>query len=187
MARLFSPKNEDEEGASKELIDAVVQMKQAGYTEKEIIQALREQGYSPAEIQESLSRAEERGAEPYYPPPKPPQQSYEEYEGISGGEDSGFEEKSRVFSRDISDIKNWKDKTASRIDKIEQSLEDMKRQVSGLNKAIIGKVEDYEKNLLDVGTELKAMQKVFKDSLPELTGSIAELSRMTKEKKKGKV
>lgn len=185
MARLFPQKKEDE-GASKELVDAVVQMKQAGYSEKEIIQALREQGYSPAEIQESLSRAEEQGAEPYYPPPKPPQQSYEEYAGISGGDESGFEEKARAFSHDINEIKNWKERTTTRIDKIEQSLEDMKRQVSGLNKAMLGKVEEYEKSLLDVGTELKAMQKVFKDSLPELTGSIAELSRMTKEKKKGR-
>ena len=181
MSKLFPAKDDEDSRASKELVDAVVQMKQAGYTENEVIQALREQGYNPQEIQDALSQAEERGAEHYYPPPKPPtpEESYEGYEA-----NSDVEDKVRSFSRQINDLESWKEKATSKIDKLEQSVEDLKRQVTSLNKAIIGKVEDYEKNLLDVGTELKAMQKVFKDSLPELTSSISELSRISKEKKK---
>lgn len=181
MSKLFPAKDDEDSRASKELVDAVVQMKQAGYTENEVIQALREQGYNPQEIQDALSQAEERGAEHYYPPPKPPtpEESYEGYEA-----NADVEDKVRSFSRQINDLESWKEKATSKIDKLEQSVEDLKRQVTSLNKAIIGKVEDYEKNLLDVGTELKAMQKVFKDSLPELTSSIAELSRISKERKK---
>ena len=45
---------------------------------------------------------------------------------------------------------------------------------------IVAKISDYDKNLLDVGTEIKAMEKVFQKVLPELTGSVSELSRITK-------
>ncbi len=184
MAKLFPSRNDDDDSrASKELVDAVVQMKQAGYTENEVIQALREQSYNPQEIQNALSQAEEKGIEPYYPPPKPPSPE-ESYEPGGNFDNSDVEDKVRSFSKDINNIESWKEKATTKIDKLEQSVEDLKRQVNSLNKAIIGKVEDYEKNLLDVGSELKAMQKVFKDSLPELTSSISELSRLSKEKRK---
>jgi DNA-binding transcriptional MerR regulator len=183
MAKLFPSKDDEDSRASKELVDAVVQMKQAGYTENEVIQALREQGYNPQEIQDALSQAEERGAEHYYPPPKPPSPE-ETYDSGGNFDDSDIKDKVSSFSRDINSIESWKEKATTKIDKLEQSVEDLKRQMNSLNKAIIGKVEDYEKNLLDVGTELKAMQKVFKDSLPELTSSISELSRISKEKRK---
>jgi hypothetical protein len=45
---------------------------------------------------------------------------------------------------------------------------------------------DYDKNLLDVGTEIKAMEKVFQKVLPELTSSVQELGRITKTAKAAK-
>ena len=62
----------------------------------------------------------------------------------------------------------------------EQELEDLKGDVENLHKAIVAKIGEYDKNLLDVGTEIKAMEKVFQKVLPELTGSVSELSRITK-------
>ncbi len=183
MAKLFK------KGASEvpeDLVKAVIQMKQAGYSENEIIQALREQGYSPQEIQDSLAQAEQRGeVEPYYPPPPPPGSPLP---SIGGGDmeenvSAVVEDRLRTTSRDLQELKLGKDKLTSRVDRLEQSVDDLKKQVMGLNRAMLGKVEEYEKSLLDVGTELKAMQKVFKDSLPELTNAISELTRHAKGKK----
>ena len=44
----------------------------------------------------------------------------------------------------------------------------------------MSKIADYDKNLLSVGTEIKAME-VFQKVLPTLTENVGELSRITKE------
>ena len=68
----------------------------------------------------------------------------------------------------------------SRVDKMEQSLTDVKTDLDGLHKAIVARIGEYDKTLIDVGTEIKAMEKVFQKVLPELTSNVQELSRMTK-------
>ena len=57
---------------------------------------------------------------------------------------------------------------------------DMKADLDNLHKAIVSKIGEYDKNLLDVGTEIKAMEKVFQKILPTLTENVAELSRVTR-------
>jgi hypothetical protein len=59
-------------------------------------------------------------------------------------------------------------------------MSDMKMDLDGLHKAIVARIGEYDKTLMDVGTEIKAMEKVFQKVLPELTGNIQELSRITK-------
>ena len=86
-------------------------------------------------------------------------------------------------TRELGKFNEWKDKTDSRIDKIEQSLTDLKGDLSSLHKGIIGKISEYDKSLLSVGTEIKAMEKVFQKVLPELTSNVQQLSRMTKTRK----
>jgi hypothetical protein len=56
--------------------------------------------------------------------------------------------------------------------------------LEGLHKAIVARIGEYDKSLLDVGTEIKAMEKVFQKVLPDLTGSVQELSKITKDMKK---
>ena len=45
---------------------------------------------------------------------------------------------------------------------------------------MMGKISSYDQNLVDVGTEIKAMEKVFQKVLPNLTESVNKLDRMTK-------
>ena len=72
------------------------------------------------------------------------------------------------------------------MDKVEQSVVDVKADLDGLHKAIVSRIGEYDKTLMDVGTEIKAMEKVFQKVLPELTGNIQELSRITKTAKEKK-
>src|SRR5574341_736651 len=74
----------------------------------------------------------------------------------------------------------WKQLLTSRIDKVEQTMTDMRTDLTGLHNAIVARIGEYDKTLMDVGTEIKAMEKVFQKVLPELTGNIQELSRITK-------
>ena len=65
-------------------------------------------------------------------------------------------------------------------------MSDVKADLETLHKAIVSKIGEYDKNLLDVGTEIKAMEKVFQKVLPTLTENVSELSRITRQVKLGK-
>jgi hypothetical protein len=169
-------------------VEQVITMQQNGLTNNQVIQTLQRQGYQPQQIYDALAQAESRGQlEPMPEAPAPggemnapqsaPQQAPKGYEEIA---EAIVEEKWQEFTRELGKINEWKDATASRLDKFDQSVSDMKSDLDNLHKAIVSKISEYDKNLLDVGTEIKAMEKVFQKVLPELTGSVAELSRITK-------
>ena len=50
----------------------------------------------------------------------------------------------------------------------------------------MGKISQYDSNITDVGTEIKAMEKVFQKILPNLTENVNKLDRMTKSSKLNK-
>jgi len=59
-------------------------------------------------------------------------------------------------------------------------MHDLKEQFDALHKGILGKIEEYDKGIKDVGTDIRAMEEVFKKTLPTFTENIHELSRLTK-------
>lgn len=175
------------------LTDYVLTLKQQGYTQNQIIQALQRQGYSPAEIYDAVSQAEApQGIEPYAPQapsPEAPTAMFPQEIPVAGaGQQKNFEEiaeqileeKWQDFMKEHAKFSEWQDQAGTRIERIEQSVTDMKADLENLHKAIVSKISEYDKNLLDVGTEIKAMEKVFQKVLPELTGSVTELSRITR-------
>ncbi len=165
-------------------MDAILEMKKEGYTRSEIIQAMSSQGYTPQEIEEHLSRAERVESEPFYHAESvtlPPLSHAPETESMPAAEvdeeliASIVEDKLSSATKGLSEIDDWKEKVNSRLDKLEQTVHDLKERVDGFNRALIGKMESNEKQMLDTGTEMKAMQKVFKESIPELTEAISSL------------
>ncbi len=179
---LFKKKKQEEDVSSEVPTDLVGSLKQQGYTETEIIQSLQGQGYTPQEINQAFTQLEETAPEPYeeYPASSSPGASYAPAGDYEGMIEAIVEDKWQEFNREMTKLKGWKEKTDTRLDKIEQQLNDVKTDIDSLHKAIIGKISDYDKNLLDVGTELKAMEKVFSKIVPTLTESINELSLATK-------
>ncbi|NTV23160.1 MAG: hypothetical protein HGA85_02160, partial [Nanoarchaeota archaeon] len=49
---------------------------------------------------------------------------------------------------------------------------------SDLNRAIVSKVNEYDKHILEVGSDVKAMEKVFSKVLPAFAENVNELSRI---------
>lgn len=90
-----------------------------------------------------------------------------------------IDEKWNDLLKDINKIIEWKNSTENRITKIEQQFGDLKDQYDKLHQAVIGKIGEYDKNILDVGAEIKAMEKVFAKVLPVFTENVSELSRIT--------
>jgi len=93
------------------------------------------------------------------------------------------EEKWKDVQKELAKTNEWRDKVEARNTKIETNVQDLKADLENLHKAIVSKIGEYDRNLLDVGVEIKAMEQVFKKVLPELTTNVQELSRMTRKSK----
>ena len=91
-----------------------------------------------------------------------------------------IDEKWQEFSSDIKKVIEWKEKSEDRLAKIEQQIIDVKISMDSLVKSIMSKISSYDQNIVDVGTEIKAMEKVFQKVLPTLTENVNKLDRMTK-------
>ena len=190
------------------LADQVMGMKQQGYNNNQIVQALQGQGYNTQQVYDALNQASlsgnfgaaaqpEMGMPDYgqgYQQPQDhaqqyQQQSYQQPEAEAPNVDEErmqeiaeaiIDEKWDEFAGDIKKVIEWKDKTEDRIAKLEQQLIDLRLSMDSLTKSIMGKISSYDQNIVDVGTEVKAMEKVFQKILPTLTESVNKLDRMTK-------
>lgn len=94
--------------------------------------------------------------------------------------DSIVEEKWAELSKDFAKNTEWQETVNAKIAKLEQSVADLRSDVENLHNAVIGKVGEYDKNLLNVNSQMKAMDKVFQQVLPQLSDSVSELSRLAK-------
>ncbi|RLE48190.1 hypothetical protein DRJ25_00465 [Candidatus Woesearchaeota archaeon] len=192
-------------------INQALQMKERGLTNNQIIQVLQQQGYNPQQIYDALAQAEARQSiEPYTERQEPPREALPPeaplMQGAQGTQEpqlqpqhnnlqpqsteeiieSVIEEKWQKMIKELTKIKEWKDAANTRMERIEQQITDLKSDLDGLQKAIVARVGEYDKTLSEVGTDIKAMEKVFKDVLPQMTENIQELSKITKELKSGK-
>src|SRR3989338_4671879 len=189
-------------------IEQVMVMKQRGMGNNQIIQELERQGYNSSQIFDAINQMNISGVNmgmeqpPEYGMPQQdfsysqpyPQQQFEQpreemRESVSREEieeiaESIIDEKWKEFEEDIKKIIDWKDKTEARINQMDQQIKDLAASLNSLHKNIINKVSDYDRNLIDVGTEIKAMEKVFQKVLPSLTENINKLERMAKGKPK---
>ncbi len=207
-------------------VDQVINLRQQGMSNNQIVQALQRDGYNSGQIFDAMNQADLQGGSaspvsmgsgtagppPEMPPIGPgpdalqPQPSYFQPQNNSlpptegmpapfsqeGGDLSRVEEiaeaiideKWEEIIKSVNKILEWKDTTETRMARIEQQFSDLKDNFENLHKAIVGKVGEYDKNILSVGTEIKAMEKVFQKILPTFTENVSELSRITRNIKK---
>lgn len=179
------------------------QMKQQGLSNNQIIQHFTKQGYKSAEIFDALNQLSIQPMEPERPnvnpqqnnapapqnlpsSPRPSPQSLntnqpKSYSMADSNEElieAIIDEKWNDLLEDINKIISWKEKTTQRIDQFEQQFNDMKEQFDKLHQAVIGKVGEYDQHILQVGAEVKAMEKVFSKALPTFTENVNELGRV---------
>jgi septation ring formation regulator EzrA len=90
-----------------------------------------------------------------------------------------IDEKWEELIKNLNKISEWRDQTENKISRIEQQFADLKDNFDKLHKAIIGKIGEYDQNIINVATEIKAMEKVFQKILPTFTENVNELARIT--------
>ena len=94
-----------------------------------------------------------------------------------------IDEKWNEIIESVNKVIDWKNRTEARIVKLEQQISDLKKSFAELQKGILDKVSEYDQHILDVGTELKAMETVFKKVLPTFTQNVNQLSDIVKKLK----
>lgn len=149
-----------------------------------------------------------RYEEPIYPPQQPLQQApaptrvevlpapvYPEYppapsverirkEEVEALIEQIIEEKWDALTVNIGDISMWKERVRTEIISIKQELLRLEHRFEEVNKAVLGKVSEYDKSVKRVGTDVKAIEKVLQKILQPLTTNIKELQRITTRLKK---
>lgn len=90
-----------------------------------------------------------------------------------------IDEKWTELEADVEKIVEWKNRSEQRITQLSQQVTDLKDRFEKLHAALIGKIEVYDKNILEVGAEIKAMEKVFSKVLPVFTDNVKQLSDVT--------
>lgn len=209
---LFQKKSTEEKKPSA--LEQIKQLKKQNLSNNQIIQNLQGQGFKPHEIFDGLNQidAEPQATgqpmpEPaptpqktqpmpqQYQQPTPQYQQPQQYpvpqqelsiqrEDIEEIVEEIIDEKWEDLITSVEKIVEWKETLESEIANSKKEIEDMKKEFSELRQGMIGQLSSYQQNMNDVGTELKAMQKVFKQSIPELADKISDLDRLSKKIKK---
>ncbi len=190
-------------------ISDILQMRQQGLSNNQIIQNLQRAGYSNTQIFDAMNQADAKMAvestQPGFmqsnpethtqelftqPPeeiPNMPQNQGVQYpmNNFSDNQvkveelvEAIIEEKWSELVRDVNKIVDWKNKVESKLSEMESKLESLRESFSDLNRAVISKVNDYDRHILEVGSDIKAMEKVFSKVLPTFTENVNELSRI---------
>ncbi len=89
-----------------------------------------------------------------------------------------IDERWKEVTENIKKVIDWKNLMDQKFERMDQEIKDLKENFNELYKAIVGKIGDYDTNLLKVGAELKAMEKVFSQVLPTFTENVNDLSRI---------
>lgn len=192
-------------------IDVVFDMKASGMSSNQIIDNLQKMGYSVNHIFDAMKMSDENYENPGVamnfenfgtnmpPPPMPSQQAYPQpsfeqqmsssFSGTGRAEteeiiESIMQEKWADMIENIKKIGKWKDEIDARFARVEQEIKNIKENFTSLQNAVFGKVSQYDKDINEVGTEIKAMEKVFQKVLPDLTSNVNELSSIVKKIKK---
>jgi len=174
------------------LTDDIISMKNQGVEDTQIVETLTQQGVSPKEIQDAISRAQIKnavsGETPEYQPQEPasseyqpqeyqntqneynqegyaPQEGYDNYGSESGNSievaEQVFDEKSKKLLKQLSELKQFKILSESKIENISERLKKIEDIIDKLQMSILNKIGSYGDDLSSIKKEMGMMQDSF--------------------------
>lgn len=174
-------------------VDKVKEMKQQGLSNNQIIDNLQKENVPSSLIFDALNQSDIKPETPneepkLAPEPTPGPSTITTVSQPNNEEliEAIIDEKWNELLKDINKIIEWKNRMDQKIAAMDQQVSDLKNEFDKLHTAVVGKVGEYDKNILEVGSDIKAMEQVFKKILPSFTENVKELSRITKTVKKKK-
>jgi len=190
--------------AKPDIDTEVSQLRSQGLADQQIVDELKTQGIHEAQVISALNKINASSPDtamptgpmmgaPSGPPPVSnmtpgpstggPENLYERIEEIT---ESMIDEKWDELIAEVRKIIEWKEKMEEQNHKMNADLAKLKEDFTTLHQAVLGKVEEYDTRMRDVGTELKAVGKVFKDVIPVFTENVKELRSVTQNMKEKK-
>ncbi|MBU0979813.1 MAG: hypothetical protein KJ709_03330 [Nanoarchaeota archaeon] len=177
-------------------VEAVLALRQQGLSNNQIIQSLQQQGYPPNQVFDAMNQADVKGSVEGLPPEAmgmPPPENPMQMSGPSmGGTEERIEEiaeaiideKWNDLVKSVNKVVEWKERTDQKLAEMEERFKDMEEKFNQLHQGVLGKIGDYDQNITNLGSDIKAMEQVFQKILPSLTENVSELGRITKDIKK---
>ena len=181
--------------------EKVLQLQSQGLSNDQIISALQREGYSTSDIFDALTQADlkktigepisgipepdnpmrftpvgVRGAIPSPPSIGESRTSVDKMEEIA---EAIINEKWNALVESVNKIIDWKEKTEAEIASINTKIQHLNESFQQVQKSMMGRIEEYDRNMTDVGTDIKALTKVFQKILPGFMENVSELSRIT--------
>ena len=97
------------------------------------------------------------------PTPQPGAGSGNVYDRIEEITENIIDEKWDVLVQEVKKIIEWKQSVEAKQKNLESNIEKLKEDFSRLHEGVLGRLSEYDNRMQDVGAELKAVGKVFKD------------------------
>ena len=175
------------------LLETILDLKEQGISDDEIIEQLRQQGFSPKEIHDAFSQLKIRqavsqeynsvqGQEQAYQDPSQyagqyPQQDYSGYQEPSGealGEmvDHVVEEKLQGVHKSVSEVLSAMAAFEVKFKDFDRRLQSAEEQLRKLQEALIGKFGEYTKDVKSIKEEMGVMQESFSKALNPLADAL---------------
>ena len=98
-----------------------------------------------------------------------------------------IDEKWDELVENINKIVEWKDHIETELKVVKSRQESLNDMILNVQKSMNARVENYDKTMTDVGTDVKALTMVFQKILPGFMENISELSKIADTMKSGKV
>jgi hypothetical protein len=132
--------------------------------------------------------------EPEQIPGPSPQESYEtsspsgfapeplergSYDAIEEIAESIIKEKWDEMVKKVGDIQLWKERTEIDIEGVKQELVRTQDKFEGLLKSVMGRISEYSEGVVNIGTEMKALERVLEKLLSPLTRSVKDLQEVS--------
>lgn len=140
--------------------------------------------------QEAPSPGMQRSFQPQYEQPSIlPRQEFSSRdikEQIQELVESVVDEKWDDMIAKLGNISLWRETVKNDVLAIKQEIVRIESRLENLQNSVLGKVSDYNKNIKDMGSELKAIEQVLKNILQPLTTNVKELSKITEKLKNKK-
>lgn len=189
-------KKKDKPGEEGSLIDFVVRSRESGDSDKEIIDDLKDKGFGSQKILDIMKKADLKvassapasGIEPAF-------EADEDLDNLGAEEEPAEHTKTRPVDSDIEEIAEkiaeekwssvkkeleeltkWKDDSSAALEEMKQKFDELNTNIELFKKQLLERLTGYSDDIKDVSADIKAMDMVFKQILPELTSDVKELS-----------
>ncbi len=168
----------------QDVVPQVMQMRSQGLPDNLIISELGKQGIPPEQVQGAIAQADSGASFP------PVQSSYDgmsapapDYAGRMEEIAEGIiDQKWNDLLKEVQKVVDWKNRVEEQQKQLQNDVQKLKEDFRTLHQGVLGKLEDYDGRMREVGTELAAVGKVFKDTIPEFVENVKTFSHLVKKK-----